>query len=177
MLKRAQKTFKNVFFCKKLEWSKKSSQVFRNIKHGKFHLEGLPKVPTALDFSKKSEFVFFLEKEINLFRKTLWKLSETLNFASFLIEMRLEFYYCSWVLENFKIFVFFGKREGFYSKNSCNFTKSLNKDTFLQKLFQKLFPLMQSQNVKSWVFPGKMMFFRRKVPWNFSRARCFAFFI
>ena len=72
----------------------------------------------------------------------------------------------------------FWKKRWFFSKIFCNFSKQLNKDTFLKKAFQKLFSLMQSQNVQILRFcREKDVFFLQKNPWKFSGALCLAFFI
>ena len=120
VLKKRSKMF---CFAKNLEWSKKCSQVLRKYKHCKFLLEGLPKVPTALDFSKKNQNLCFFRKRDESFQKTQLKLSETLNFASLLIEMRLDFYYCSWGLETFKILAFLEKEMIFFREILATFQK------------------------------------------------------
>ena len=68
------------------------------------------------------------------------------------------------------------KKEIGLSKNTCKFSKTVNKVVFLQKVVQKLFWPMQFQNVQSLRFFGKLMFFRKSF-WKFSGALCLAFLI
>ena len=104
---------------------------------------------------KTQILAFYGKTDRSLEKKTFWKLSKTLNFASF-FWMRLEIHYCICVLKTFKTWVFWKKRDVFFSKRHFKILKNAKHGYFaLECLSKSIIGRENSKRSTAWDFREK----------------------